>query len=134
MRYSLFFSLIIHCFFHLLFVVFFTRYSLFFSLVICRFFHLLFVVFFTRYLLFFSCIIHCFFHSFFNVFLMKKSMEFYIIGQLCYIRMYQHYIVWVHGETRRPSAEERVGEARADTTGGAPAEGREGCVVSTSRR
>jgi len=98
MRYSLFFSLVICCFFHALFVVF---------------FHALFVVFFTRYLLLFSLVICCFFHALFTVFLMKKSMECYIISQLCYIRMYQQYSMgaWGNQETERRWGECQVQES-----------------------
>jgi len=112
MCYLLFFSCIIHCFFHLLFAVFFMHYSLFFSLIICCFFHTLFVVFFMRYLLLFSLVICCFFHALFTVFLMKKSMECYIISQLC-IRMYQQYSMgaWGNQETERHWGECQVWES-----------------------
>jgi len=113
MRYSLFFLLVICYFFHALFTVFFTCYLLFFSCVICCFFHALFVVFFTCYLLLFSLVICCFFHALFTVFLMKKSMECYIISQLCYIRMYQQYSMgaWGNQETERHWGECQVQES-----------------------
>ena len=68
-------------FFHALFTVFFTHYSLFFSLVICCFFSRVIHCFFHSLFAVFSLVICCFFHALFVVFFMHYSLFFSHIFQ-----------------------------------------------------